>query len=579
MNTTWLHRVAHTACGLGGFFVLLPFFLTAACDTLLPKKDDWSYGSEAESTEKNKVSLPSAMSGGAMAKKGEMLGFSVGGAKDVGNFRENIKNKYLPQPTDMTYEGLFYDYYFDTGKTEECQKLFCPSYSYALSSDPLSRVADVYLSVGLNSGIKESDFARKMLNIVVVLDISGSMGSAFNSYYYDQFGSRHDNTDQDAGAANKAKIQVATESIVALLDHLQPHDSFGMVLFDSTGYLAKPISSVGTTDMPAIRQHILTVKPRGGTNFEAGYKLGASLFDSGVDRDCVRYENRIIFLTDAMPNIGNTSDSGLLGLSKTQAARGVYSTFIGMGVDFNSALIERITKIRGANYYSVHSSKQFKKRLADEFDFMVTPLVFDLLLKLDAPGYEIEKIYGSPEANEGTGELMKVNTLFPSKTEAGETRGGLVLLKLRKKADNASLTLATSYEDRSGKRGGEQQTISIDPKQLDQYPNSGIRKGILLARYADLMKNWMIDETTAYQQKKPVRPSIDEQRGIQVPNGALLSKWERQSIPLQVAPEYRKLFTTFKEYFRAEMQAINDLSLGKEMELLNTLATYSEKAR
>jgi hypothetical protein len=33
--------------------------------------------------------------------------------------------------------------------------------------------------------MKASDFARKRLNLVLVLDVSGSMGEAFNAYYYD----------------------------------------------------------------------------------------------------------------------------------------------------------------------------------------------------------------------------------------------------------------------------------------------------------------------------------------------------------------------------------------------------------
>lgn len=42
------------------------------------------------------------------------IGFSVGGAKDINDFRENIRNNYLPIVTDLSYEGLFYDYFFDT---------------------------------------------------------------------------------------------------------------------------------------------------------------------------------------------------------------------------------------------------------------------------------------------------------------------------------------------------------------------------------------------------------------------------------------------------------------------------------
>ena len=94
--------------------------------------------------------------------------------------------------------------------------------------------------------------------------------------------------------------------------------------------------------------------------------------------------------------------------------------------------------------------KEFRERMDDEFEYMVTPLVFDLQLRLEAQGWEIEKVYGSPEANEATGELMKVNTLFPSKTEGGETRGGIVLLKLNKTSGEGDLVLKVSYEDRNG---------------------------------------------------------------------------------------------------------------------------------
>ena len=45
----------------------------------------------------------------------DYLGFSVGGAKNSTSYRENIENNYFPLETDITYEGIYYDYYFDTG--------------------------------------------------------------------------------------------------------------------------------------------------------------------------------------------------------------------------------------------------------------------------------------------------------------------------------------------------------------------------------------------------------------------------------------------------------------------------------
>lgn len=89
-----------------------------------------------------------------------------------------------------------------------------------------------------------------------------------------------------------------------------------------------------------------------------------------------------------------------------------------------------ITKVKGANYYAVHDEKAFKQRMDEEFELMVTPLVFDLQLAFASGSFAIDKVYGSPEANQATGVLMFVSTLFPSKVENGETRGGVVLLKL-----------------------------------------------------------------------------------------------------------------------------------------------------
>ena len=94
----------------------------------------------------------------------ETIGLAVGGAQDIDNFRKNIENNYLPLHTDITYEGLFYDYYFDTGNKQECGKLFCPSYSYAVSKDPFSKKDEYYLSVGLNSGLKEENFENAILS-------------------------------------------------------------------------------------------------------------------------------------------------------------------------------------------------------------------------------------------------------------------------------------------------------------------------------------------------------------------------------------------------------------------------------
>lgn len=526
------------------------------------------------------VPLPMATAGIITgSSSGGSLGFSTGGAKDINNFRENINNNYFPQYSSLTYEGLFYDYYFDTGKQETTDKLFSPSYTYAVSADPISGESEYYLSVGLNSGMKEEDFKRKKLNLTIVLDISGSMSSPFDSYYYDNTTSESELADK-----NKNKLQIANESIVNLIGHLNDDDRFGMVLFDGSAYLAKPLNLVGKTDMDAIKNHVLELTPQGSTNFEAGYKMGTSLYDAIEDYDPDEYENRIIFLTDAMPNVGNISEDSLLGLTTKNSTNKIYTTFIGIGVDFNTDLIENITKTRGANYYSVHSPKEFKTRMDDEFEYMVTPLVFNLQLNLESEGYKIEKVYGSPEANESTGELMKVNTLFPAKSTNEGTKGGLVLLKLKKISEDAELKLTTSYEDRNGKADKDTVSVTFEDKEPDFYQNSGIRKGIVLSRYANLIKNWLANEAVKESPEPidiiPLPIVITRETGIIVPDDQvylkLLSKWEQKSVPLQVSQEFKDLFKEFIPYFESEMESIGDDTMSKELEILEKLCNYQE---
>lgn len=498
------------------------------------------------------------------------IGFSTGGAKDISNFRENILQNYMPLPTDITYEGLFYDYYFDTGQTKECNKLFCPSYSYAISSDPFSKEPQYYLSVGLNSGI--TDFKRKKLNLVVVLDYSGSMGSPFNSYYYDRFGKQVELKDTDAEDSGKTKMEIADKSVVALLDHLNADDRFGMVIFSDDAFVVEPLTPVGDKDLGMLKGQILKIREDGSTNMEVGMKRANKLIARYLDADPSEYENRIIFLTDAMPNVGETGEEDLSQVLADNAAHKIYTTFIGIGVDFNSELVDQITKIRGANYYSVHSAKEFKERMNDEFDYMVTPLVFDLRLDLNAPGYKIEKVYGSPEADEATGELMKVSTLFPSKAEEGQVKGSVVLVKLKKISPDGSMQLKVSYTNRTGVADSDDAVVDLQQNEPDFYQNNGIRKAVLLTRYADLLKDWTLDERNALDRGEKVVPVVSLESGIVVP--VILGEWERQSEPLQVSEPYRKLFAVFSSYFDDERIAIGDDTLQQEQDILDKLKGY-----
>ncbi len=499
------------------------------------------------------------------------IGLAVGGAKDINSFRNNLLAGYLPLPTDITYEGLFYDYYFDTGANEQQDKLFYPSYAYAVTRDPLSHQVEYYLSVGLNSGMKESDFSRKALNLVIVLDNSGSMGEYFNQYYYDNTG-RYVDVYAEEGASGQRKMECAKDALLSILDQLAPGDRFSIVLFNSDAYLLQGMTRVGQTNMSAVERNVLEITAGGSTNLDAGIDMATRQLKGASETDPSEYENRIIVLTDAQPNTGDISSANFMNEIEANAASSIYATVIGVGVDFNTSLIERITKVKGANYYTVHSRRDFSRRMNEEFDFMVTPLVFNLKFFFEANGWKIDRVFGSPGADAASGTLMTINTLFHSKSAGGENKGGIVLLKLRKTSSNPSneLYLKVNYEDRNGRRDSSQSVIHLGSRQAEYFTNSGIQKAVLLVRYAALLKNWMIDERSHMHYSSPWAPCIGEGSGITLPNEGM-GQWERTSLPLAVAPWYRSMFHDFKGYFEDQMHYIGDDSLSQELGILDKL--------
>eukprot|EP01084_Bolivina_argentea_P121927 216088_1 len=415
---------------------------------------------------------------------------------------------------------------------------------------------EYFLSVGLGSNINEEDFKRKHLNLVIVLDRSGSMNYFFKREYV-------------------RKMEVANKAVISLLKQLTDKDRFGMIVFDNSADFIQKIACWKDINIPKLKEKILLIKAGGGTNFTAGYTAAIELYKEFMNNNKDandEYDNRIIFLTDAKPNGGITDPKSLLGMvskyANNELKKMIYTSFIGVGLDFNSELIEQISQTKGCNYYSVKSEKEFQRRMSEEFEYMVTPLVFNVCLKLKCEGNvcEIEKVYGTKDKKTQqimeTGEITKIGTLFPTlkSKKKGGTKGGIQMIRLKKNnqllGDSMNVELEVTYEDRNGNKFKNCQLVTFDPPQLtlindmidiydsddlendsyeneNFYDNLGIRKGILLCKYVSLMRNW-----------------------IQSTN-----KFKYQSI----------IFPKFLKYFNYEMKKCKDNQLEKEVTIIKKI--------
>jgi len=484
--------------------------------------------------------------GDQVEQEAQSIGHTVGGAQDANNFRDNIREGYLPIPTDITYEGLFNGYYFDTGGGGGCFEKFCPKYSTAVTEHPLTGETETYMTVGLDSAMEADDFERKKLNLVVVIDKSGSMGSGFGEYYYDRFGNKH----EVEGTTRRPKMEVAKDAVGSVAEQLGEGDRLGVVTFDTEARIERSLLPVG--DEAELRSEVERIEPGGSTHMSDGMDKATAMLNDHTNADLTEYENRVVFVTDAMPNTGEVRSRELLDRIERNADRGIHTTFVGVGVDYNTELVESITSVRGANYFSVHSAEEFERRMDEGFEYAVTPLVYDLGVEVE--GAEVEEVYGT-DADTSTGEVIRTETLFPSPQTQEGTKGGVVLVELDERdARNGYVRLRATWEERDGTVGSTERTVSFDGAG-EEFDNDGVRKAVLLARYGRLMKEW-------------ARHEWADARGEEV---AELGRWERQSEELQVSPEYRERIETFRGHFEREMTRIGDEDLEREVELMEEL--------
>ena len=311
--------------------------------------------------------------------------------------------------------------------------------------------------------------------------------------------------------------------------------------------------------MDAIRGHIREVQSGGGTNMADGFETAVDMLAETNPEDDV--EQRVVFMTDMMPNTSQTGKSELTQLFKAAADDGIHTTFIGMGLDTNADLADELSGIRGANQYFVHSADEFEQRLDSEFEYMVTPLVYDLDLELRTDGYEIESVHGSPANNPTEGQLMHVGTLFPSAKEDGKARGGVILVRLTGDRRDGELELVASWTERNGTEYTEEVAVSL-PEGEETYDHDGIRKAIGLTRYARLLRDWS-------------RHVHDHNTGSDMVDDWMWqdteSEHERDSTPLTIPEDFVASFERFREYLEAEMEAVGDTDLQQELDLLDSL--------
>lgn len=327
----------------------------------------------------------------APPRAGADLGVTAGGAQDIGVARLIIQQGGIPDQAHFRAEGLLSEHDLPlTGAP--CSELLCPQ-ATAMPVDLVDGAGPrMLVQLGFGTGLAADAFERLPQNLALVVDISGSMSDG--------------------------KLESVQEALHTLAEQLDQGDQVTLVAFDNLTELRMPRRVMDAPGRAALRTAVDNLAPRGGTDIEAGLLVGYSQVAPHAGADDVG--DRVMLFTDAQPNVGATGLDSFLGMARYYGAAGIGISVFGVGLDLGAELAQEVAAVRGGNYFYLADNDAIAQVFDEEFDYIVTPLAYDLEVTVDAAeGLRFAEAFGAPLDQPGPKVEFGASTLFLSARAGG----------------------------------------------------------------------------------------------------------------------------------------------------------------
>ncbi len=225
---------------------------------------------------------------------------------------------------------------------------------------------DGYFVLMASPGMTEEKDAIAAKDVCFVLDTSGSMAGP--------------------------KLAQAKKALRFCLDSLAPRDRFEVVRFSTE---AEPLFG---SLVPADREHVGKAEgfvdglsAMGGTAIDDALHDALGLRGSDDRPGAGGRPYLVVFLTDGIPTVGETSEDTLVA-NVTHAGRATRIFSFGIGTDVNAHLLDRIaSETRGVSQY-VLPEEDIEVKVSSFYSKINQPVFSDLSLSFSNPGVRITQL-------------------------------------------------------------------------------------------------------------------------------------------------------------------------------------------
>ncbi|MEV0451303.1 von Willebrand factor type A domain-containing protein [Streptomyces sp. NPDC050600] len=247
-----------------------------------------------------------------------------------GYARRTLAEGRLPEPTGV--------------RPEEFVNSFKPDYprpsdnGFSVTLDGARSDAAGWSLVRVGLATRASEVERPPAALTFVVDVSGSMDEP-------------------------GRLDLVKDALGLLVGRLRDDDSIALVTFSAEARTELPMTRVGGA-RERIRELVGSLGTSAATNVEAGVRTG---YDVAVEGHRKGATNRVVLLSDALANTGDTDADGILErIDEERREYGITLFGVGVGSEYGDAFMERLADKGDGSTTYVSTPEQARKVFVDQ---------------------------------------------------------------------------------------------------------------------------------------------------------------------------------------------------------------------
>jgi len=267
------------------------------------------------------------------------------------NVRRFLAHNQLPPPGAVRIEEMinYFTYSYDQPTSRSPHPFAVHANVASCPWAPKHRLVRIALKG------RELDQAKRPLsNLVFLLDVSGSMGSA-------------------------NKLPLVKAAMKMLVEQLGEGDRVAVAVYAGASGLV--LDSTSCDRKEKIISALDKLQSGGSTNGGAGIELAYSVAVSNFIKNGT---NRVILATDGDFNIGTTNNSELIRLIEKKASSGVFLSVLGFGMgNYKDSRMEKLADKGNGNYAYIDTESEARKVLVREMCGTLVTIAKDVKIQVE----------------------------------------------------------------------------------------------------------------------------------------------------------------------------------------------------